>query len=194
MKLSELVKLSKSVDLTKELVEIWSPDGWVRVLNLFENGLKPVYTYYLEDKELYCTKLHEIETTTGWKRAGELNEDDFVLYDGEPKQYLGCIYRGMEVTIDIGVEHENHRFYCNGVSVHNSKGMSYKHVIACDFTSRSSKMVREDYENLCNMYVQFSRSEESLLIVHCDNLVYGDYTVQSYKSKWLQKLIRKLSS
>lgn len=106
-------------------VEVESPDGYVPV-NFFIN--KGVYDeYILESSDqsfepIRCNADHLFETTVGWASAAQLcnkGEVNILTKDGYKK---GSVYMTGQQTsiVDINVEHENHRYYTNGVSSHNT--------------------------------------------------------------------------
>jgi hypothetical protein len=124
------------------IVEVESPDGFVSISRFVDKGLWNEYRLILDDgREVRVNENHLFETNKGWKYAKYIwHEQTVVGY--EPYQYLcsdgwqgGKIkYTGAKIPIvDIQVEHENHRYYTNGVSSHNTgvgKSMFMCHVAA----------------------------------------------------------------
>lgn len=79
-------------------------------------------------------------------------------------------------------------------SIHATKGLEYKHVVASGFTYRTSKQAKPTQEELNIFYVQVSRAIESLLIVHSDIITYMGQEMKGHKMKWLIKLIQDLEN
>jgi hypothetical protein len=106
-------------------VEVDSPDGYVPVNFFINKGMYEEFVLEsptMEFDSIRCNSSHLFETTIGWVSAGELlgkGEVNILTKDGYKK---GEVFRtGEEISIvDINVEHENHRYYTNGVSSHNT--------------------------------------------------------------------------
>ena len=107
-------------------IEVDSPDGWVGVNFFINKGLYPEYVLQMEDQYEYpnvrCNADHLFETTVGWVSASQLcdkGEVNILTKDGYKK---GQVFQtGLDIPIvDINVEHENHRYYTEGVSSHNT--------------------------------------------------------------------------
>lgn len=129
-------------------IEVDSPDGWVGVDTFVDKGVWD--EYYLEIPKygpIRCNENHLFETKDGWKTAKELYEfshrtknsldetyfTDFLCDDG--KYHKGFIFKTENKIpiVDIQVNHENHRYYTNGVSSHNTgvgKSLFMCHVAA----------------------------------------------------------------
>jgi len=110
-------------------VEVDSPDGFVPVSMFVDKGRWEEYCLELEDGRIVrVNENHLFETDRGWKYAKDIwHEQTVVGY--VPYQYLcddgwhnGNIkYTGNKIPIvDIHVEHDNHRYYTNGASSHNT--------------------------------------------------------------------------
>lgn len=103
-------------------VEVDSPDGWVAVSDYIDKGEWDEYVLSIEDgRVVRVNENHLFETDCGWKYAKDLI--------GIPSNYLtdtgyqrGLVIKtGAKIPIvDIQVEHENHRYYTNGISSHNT--------------------------------------------------------------------------
>ncbi|NBT08971.1 MAG: hypothetical protein EBS98_09245 [Chitinophagia bacterium] len=110
-------------------IEVDSPDGFVPVSLFVDKGRWEEYCLELDNGEIVrVNQNHLFETDRGWKYAKDIwHEQTIVGY--VPYQYLctdgwhnGRIkFTGNTIPIvDIQVEHENHRYYTNGVSSHNT--------------------------------------------------------------------------
>lgn len=119
----EICDISKINDLLQEYeVEVDSPDGYVPVSLFVDKGNWNEYILTLEDdRKVQVNENHLFETTKGWKFAKDLVDDniDFITDKGVQKGKV--IETGNMIPIvDIQIEHENHRYYANGVSSHNT--------------------------------------------------------------------------
>ena len=119
-------------------VEVDSPDGFVQVSMFVDKGEWDEYQLTLSDGRIVrVNENHLFETIDGWVYAKD-------MYKGKFPSYLILTDSGWvdgKVTktgnripiVDIQVEHENHRYYTNGVSSHNTgvgKSLFMCHVAA----------------------------------------------------------------
>jgi hypothetical protein len=103
-------------------VEVDSPDGFVPVSLFVDKGEWGEYILTLsDDRKVKVNENHLFETENGWKYAKDLlNLHTNFLTD------VGFLSGSVVKTgktipiVDIQVEHENHRYYTNGVSSHNT--------------------------------------------------------------------------
>jgi hypothetical protein len=112
-------------------IEVSSPDGWVPVSAFVDKGEWEEYVLHIKDKTISCNENHLFETSFGWLSAKDIldvQEKTGVDFKGfhflynDSKLYQGFIKKtGNKIPIvDIQVEHENHRYYTDGVSSHNT--------------------------------------------------------------------------
>lgn len=102
-------------------IEVDSPDGWVKVNSYIDKGMFLEYILTLEDgRKISCNENHLFETIDGWVAAKNLLPTEYYLTDIGVQQ--GYITKGDKQIpiVDINVEHDNHRYYTNGVSSHNT--------------------------------------------------------------------------
>lgn len=119
-------------------VEVDSPDGFVSVSMFVDKGEWDEYQLTLRDgRVVRVNENHLFETADGWVYAKD-------MYRGKFPSYLVLTDTGWvdgRVTktgnkipiVDIQVEHENHRYYTNGISSHNTgvgKSLFMCHVAA----------------------------------------------------------------
>jgi len=123
-------------------VEVDSPDGFVPVSTFVNKGLWEKYTLTLQDgREVNVNENHLFETDAGWKFAKDIVHEQQILGQ-TPLKYLcdngwqsGIVEKNNHKIpiVDIQVEHENHRYYTNGISSHNTgvgKSLFMCHVAA----------------------------------------------------------------
>lgn len=119
-------------------VEVDSPDGFVQVSMFVDKGEWDEYQLTLSDGRIVrVNENHLFETSHGWVYAKDMYKGKFPSYliltdigwvDGKVTKTGNRI-----PIVDIQVEHENHRYYTNGVSSHNTgvgKSLFMCHVAA----------------------------------------------------------------
>lgn len=150
--------ISEIKDLLKtHYVEIDSPDGYVSVSEFIDKGEWDEYELTtIDDVVVLVNEDHLFETINGWTYAKNmLDGPHIVLTDNG---YKSCIVRktGNKIPIvDIQVEHENHRYYANGISSHNTNvGKSL------GLCSLAADYIRDGYNVL---YISFEMREELVL-------------------------------
>lgn len=105
-------------------IEVDSPDGWVGVNFFINKGLYEEFVLQLDDGSapIMCNAEHLFETAVGWVSAYQLlsvTSANFLTRNGYVK---GSVRRTGEIIpiVDINVDHENHRYYTETVSSHNT--------------------------------------------------------------------------
>jgi len=119
-------------------VEVDSPDGFVPVNFYVDKGEWDEYVLTTMDgTEVICNENHLFQTTKGWELAKDL--DACVVLTENGWKAANVRKTGDKVPIvDINVDHENHRYYTNGVSSHNTgvgKTLFMTHCAAANLTS-----------------------------------------------------------
>ncbi|CAB4127302.1 41 helicase [uncultured Caudovirales phage] len=104
-------------------IEVDSPDGYVPVNFYVDKGTWEEYVLQLDNgTKVRVNENHLFETTFGWEYAKDLilmGKLNFLTRDGFVN---GEVYKtGQQIPIvDINVDHDNHRYYTNDVSSHNT--------------------------------------------------------------------------
>jgi hypothetical protein len=118
------IKIKEIKDLLNEgyLIEVDSPDGFVPVSAFVDKGMWEEYVLLLNSgKVIRVNANHLFETIDGWQYAKDLvlKKQQYLTEDGYD---IGVVLKtGNAIPIvDIQVEHENHRYYTDGVSSHNT--------------------------------------------------------------------------
>jgi DnaB-like helicase C terminal domain len=118
-------------------IEIESPDGWVGVNSYIDKGIWEEYLLKTENGfEVRCNENHLFKTIDGWVYAKDMLDENkswiVNTIDGESKALV--IKTGNKIPIvDINVNHDNHRYYTNGVESHNTgvgKSLAMCHMAA----------------------------------------------------------------
>jgi len=187
-------------------IEVDSPDGFVPISKFVDKGMWDEYRLELEDgRFVRVNENHLFETSFGWKYTKDLYLDQITLVAKSNPLFLcddgwriGKIVKtGKKIPIvDIQVEHENHRYYTNGISSHNTgvgKSMFMCHCAAGNLI-----------DGLNVLYITLEMAEEriaeridaNLMNVAIDELsvlpkdVY-EKKIEKIKSKTIGKLIIK---
>lgn len=117
VKISELESMLDDYE-----IEVDSPDGYVPVNFFVDKGQWEEHVLNLENGySVRVNENHLFETESGWKYAKDLvnSEDTFITDKG---LVVGTVVNTGEMIpiVDINVDHDNHRYYTNGVSSHNT--------------------------------------------------------------------------
>jgi replicative DNA helicase len=103
------------------IVEVTSPDGWVPVTKYIEKGKKIAWNLEIDNNSILSSGKHLYETNNGWKFAKDLNNKiDLILTNNGYKNFTIFKTKHKINVVDITVNHNNHRYYTNGVSSHNT--------------------------------------------------------------------------
>jgi len=117
-----IIELEKLLEQGRE-VEVTSPDGWVKVTDFINKGIKDCYKIVLANG-LYCESAE--------RHLFQLESDDWVLtkdlrvghilktVDGSSEIISKTRVKSQRVY-DLTVDHSNHRYYTNGVVSHNTR-------------------------------------------------------------------------
>jgi len=138
-------------------VEVDSPDGWVGVNFFIDKGEWEEYKLTMDDgTEVRVNENHLFETASGWKYAKDLCEIGVEEFNTVSGFSIGRVSKtGLKIPIvDINVNHENHRYYTNGVSSHNTgvgKSLFMCHVAAASLV-----------QNYNVLYITLEMSEEKI--------------------------------
>lgn len=106
-------------------IEVDSPDGWVGVNFFIDKGNYQEHILIMEDPSLNnvrCNADHLFETGLGWVSAKELVDKGEVNVLTRSGYAKGRVINTENIIpiVDINVEHENHRYYTEDVSSHNT--------------------------------------------------------------------------
>lgn len=108
---------------------VLTSSGYKKVLKVFNNGLKRV-TNYLIDNDIFnvnlvSTKEHKIKTLTGWKQISNLKSGQMVYIYSSDMNIKIAKLRHLEIgesyranVYDLFIEDE-HEYFANGLLVHN---------------------------------------------------------------------------
>jgi hypothetical protein len=117
-------------------IEVDSPDGYVPVNFYVDKGMWEEYVLQLDNGTIVrINENHLFETSFGWEYAKDLVHMSEVHYLTNNGFVKGKVHKTGQIIpiVDINVEHDNHRYYTNGVSSHNTgvgKSMFMCHVAA----------------------------------------------------------------
>lgn len=140
-------------------VEVDSPDGWVGVNFFVDKGLWEEYVLTTENGFVVrCNENHLFKTSYGWENAQSIfvkNDIEWSVNTCLGLSKATIIKTGNRIPIvDININHENHRYYTNGIESHNTgvgKSMFMCHCAAAN--------LRNGYNVL---YITMEMSEEKV--------------------------------
>lgn len=181
-------------------IEVDSPDGWVGVNFFIHKGMYEEFVLQLDDgsEPVRCNAEHLFETPVGWVSAYQLLHVDSANFLTRNGYVKGSVRRTGEIIpiVDINVDHENHRYYTESVSSHNT-GVG-KSLFMCHCASGNLL----DGKNV--LYITMEMAEEriaeridaNLLDVTVDELAVMPYEsfqkkIAKVKNKTTGKLIIK---
>jgi len=117
-----LVESKKGYKYIKDVVPdeyVNSKNGFVRVKDVIDNGMKKCYKIKINQNDLILTEDHKLETINGMKPLKDINEDLIITMNGNypiaHKEYYNVVR-----CFDLEIDHKDHTFYCNDISVSNS--------------------------------------------------------------------------
>ena len=124
------VKISQIKKLLAEgyEVEVTSPDGWVGVNYFIEKGTFEEYVLFTENGySVSCNKGHLFKSSLGWYSAENIlsmqestgHAMSFNTEAGWSKGYIAKTGKIVPI-VDINVDHEEHRYFTNGIESHNT--------------------------------------------------------------------------
>ena len=122
--IEKTIKIEEVRNLLNEgyTIEVDSPDGFVPVTSFVDKGMWDEYVLMLSSgKIVRVNENHLFETIDGWQYAKDLvhKTQQYLTEDGYKP---GIVTKtGKQIPIvDIHVDHDNHRYYTDGVSSHNT--------------------------------------------------------------------------
>lgn len=102
------------------------PDAWHRIINLHDNGEKPVVRISTSSENyIDATLNHKHRLSKQWKPAGRIKQNDQIWTDEGKKTVAHTRFAGIVQTYDIELADEPHAFYANGFLTHNSHAVAY---------------------------------------------------------------------
>ena len=105
-------------------VEVDSPDGYVPVNFFINKGMYEEYILKVDGLEpIKCNADHLFETSVGWMKASHIfNKYKIMHFLTKDGYKLGSVFKteNQIPIVDINVNHQNHRYYTNDVSSHNT--------------------------------------------------------------------------
>lgn len=134
-------------------VEVLSPDGYVPVKEYVSKGKKKIYNVVCGDYVLKASGKHLLETIKGWMFVESIKDELVLTKDG----FFSCVVTPLdqeEEVVDIVVDHENHRYYTNGISSHNTN--MGKTLIKCSHAADALK------KNKNVLYITLEMSEDKI--------------------------------
>jgi len=100
---------------------VLSADGYVPVLSWRDKGTKPCVRVHTATRSVVASTDHLFEMSTGrWKYAGFIVVGEKIRTVSGDETVIDITPMGAQTVYDFHIDHENHRYYTNGFSSHNS--------------------------------------------------------------------------
>jgi len=139
-------------------IEVTSPDGYVPVSLFVDKGEWDEYILTLDSGiQVKVNENHLFETDKGWQYAKDLIDipNELYLTEGNILIQGNVVKTGNRIPIvDIQVDHDNHRYYTNGVSSHNT-GVG-KSLVMCHMAAASLAQTKNV------LYITMEMAEERI--------------------------------
>ena len=114
----ELKELHKSPDV---MLELLTPDGYQLVGQWFDKGVLATVELSTLNYKTVCATNHVLQSENGtWALATDVNVGDKLLTESGPQEVLGVKWVGEQECYDFEILHDNHRYWGDGFSSHNS--------------------------------------------------------------------------
>lgn len=181
------IKISDVKSLLKDgyEIEVESPDGFVPITLFVDKGMWEEYILTTSaGAKIRCNENHLFETDKGWRCAKDCTNKSINVLSK-----TGFVSAKVKKTgeiipiIDINVDHENHRYYTNGVSSHNT-GVG-KSLFMCHHAAACLSQNNNVLYITCEMAEEriAERIDANLLDINLDDLRELPYEVYHKKIK-----------
>jgi RecA/RadA recombinase len=105
-------------------IEIDTPDGYQPIVNWWDKGPLPMVNIKTDSGSTICADNHLLQVIVDkeliWKMAAEIDLGDVLLSNTSPATVLYIEEQDEQECYDFEVGHENHRYWGDGFSSHNS--------------------------------------------------------------------------
>jgi RecA/RadA recombinase len=120
---AENTTIPEIIELRKqgwELV-VESPDGWIRIIDTFENGNKDCLAVTTsQGRTIKCSTEHKLQKHDGtWISAKDLSLGDVLLGKDGSVTVNSVVSLPKQPVFDIKVHSNEHRYWCEDISNHN---------------------------------------------------------------------------
>jgi archaellum biogenesis ATPase FlaH len=155
-----------------ELVLVGSPDGWVPVVDTLTKFKIKMYDIVTsQGHQLSCSYDHFVQMhDLDWKYAQNLKIGDQIITNSGVDQVIEVKERPGAPTYDLEIGHENHRYYTNGISSHNSGKSLFLQNLAVNFIMQGLNVI----------YISLELSEE-LCAMRIDSMISNVSTKEIFK-------------
>lgn len=145
-----VAQLHEFADQHQSVLMVSTPDGYQPILQIFHKLPRTIYELGTPDFKIRCSEDHLVETVDGWVLANSVQIGQPVVTKHGLQPITIKDKQGCEKVYDFEVGHDNHRYWSNGISSHNS-GKSFV----------ASNMMREAQKEI-NAFVLAVDSENAL--------------------------------
>lgn len=199
-------------------IEVSSPDGFVPVVDFVDKGTWCEYILTTScGLVVRCNENHLFQTKSGWKFAKDLLDTSITVLTVSGWREATVVNSGDSIPIvDITVDHNNHRYFTNGVSSHNTGGgkslflchlaasyiMQKHNVLYITLEMSETKIAERIDANLLSIPVkEIPNTDRSLFIdrvrnlqqKQCGKLVIKEYPTGSASCTHFRHLLQELA-
>lgn len=160
--------------VSKDLLLVSSPDGWVPVLDCVEKQKDTLYRFYFNSGRVIESSYDHLyqKPDQSWCYTKDLRVGDTLLSEEGTDTIIAidCINEPTKVY-DLAVGHPNHRYYTNGICSHNSGKSLFMQNIAVNWIQAG----------LNGVYISLELSEE-LCSMRIDSMIANCSTKELFKN------------
>lgn len=161
-------------------IEVMTPDGWQKVGKFVKKPKMIVKDYYFEN---YRTKHmvsasdnHKFQLACGdWVNAKDANLKQIFISDDGDITLEKIENEREEEVCDIEILHENHRYYTNGISSHNTGGNALRYYLSARYVSSFKKTLKEQIEDDITGEVTEERTSNVFKLINIKNKINDPY-------------------
>lgn len=115
------------------IFEIETPNGWIRINEFYNRGVRQCVEFKAEDKSIICSYDHLFLGENEWKQANDFKIGDIVkTKDGD--KYVTCINTVKNQQVyDLWINSAEHAYYSNDIISHNCGKTEFVHELAKEF-------------------------------------------------------------
>lgn len=124
-------------------MEADSPDGFVPIEEWRNKGIKRCITFVTRaGRTITASHDHLFQKADGeWLYARDFREGDSLLTKSGSDRVIRMRDAGHQVVYDLAIGHENHRYYTNGISSHNSGKSLFLQNIALNWVFANKNVI-----------------------------------------------------
>ena len=121
--LPETINIDELANINDVGLTVDTPDGFQPITKFYDKGMHGTFKITLENKEcLVSTKDHYYETNMGWVNISQFDDNTKIRCKSGFSGVKSIIPHEIQSIYDIEVDSEEHRYWSNEISSHNTGG------------------------------------------------------------------------